>query len=454
MRAGGCAGPARGGPARPGGSVGPMSPLDAEALPLRTVDTADAEAVAAWSRVPRVAFMEAEPLPGEAAARLRETVERVAGQRLSGVVDDGAWVATYRSFDTELTMPGTGPVSVNAVSSVTVLPTHRRRGLLRRMIGADLRRARERGHALAALIAAEAPIYGRFGFGTATRAADLVVEARACRFRPDAPGADDDGRLELVDAPEAWPLLAAVHDASRRARPGGLAREERWWRERTRPGGHRAWGPRSHVVLHRDAGGAPDGYVAYEVLDRWEGRVSRCEARVLDLHAASPAVYRRLWGFVLSVDLVRTVRAGHRPVDELLPLLLEDPRAVQQGPVDDFLWVRPLDAAGALAARRYLGCGTVVLRVLDPGGPAAGTVRLHVDPRRCGEDGWTCAEVTGTDAEPDVVLGAAELGALLLGGTSAVALAAAGRVHGTAEAVHRLHALLGTPTAPWCPTWF
>ncbi|WP_432483201.1 GNAT family N-acetyltransferase [Kineococcus esterisolvens] len=429
-----------------------MSDLETGALPLRSVDPDDAGAVAAWRRVPRVAFLEPAPAPAEEERWVREAAERVAGQRLSGVVDAGRWVATYRSFDTELTVPGSGPVPVNAVSSVAVLPTHRRRGLLRRMIGADLQRAREQGHALAALIAAEAPIYGRFGFGAASGAVSLSVDAQGCRFRADAPRGS--GRLELVQASAAWPELAAVHDASRRARPGGLAREETWWRQWTRPGGLRALGPSAHVVLHRDAAGVADGYAAYEVAEDWAGRVSRCSARVLDLHAASPGAYRDLWEFVLSLDWVRTVTTKDRPVDELLPLLLQDPRAVQRGAVDDFLWVRPLDAAGALATRRYLGCGTLVLRVVDPGGPAGATVLLHVDAERCGEDGWTCAEVTATSREPDVVLGAAELGALLLGGTSAVALASAGRLAGPAAAVWRLQSLLATPQEPWCPTWF
>ncbi|MCI2239074.1 GNAT family N-acetyltransferase [Kineococcus sp. TRM81007] len=423
---------------------------DSGALPLRTVDPADAEAVAAWSRVPQVAFM--RPAPEDAGRAALESVERMAGHRLSGVVDAGRWVATYRSFDSELTLPGTGPVSVNAVSTVTVLPTHRRRGLLRRLIGEDLRRARESGHALAVLIAAEAPIYGRFGFGAATASAGLVLDAGAVRFRADAPGGS--GRLELVEPALAWRELSAVHDAARRARPGGLLREDVWWRQWTRPGARGALGPQAHVVLHRDGDGRADGYAAYEVSEEWAGRVSRCSARVLDLQALSPGAYRDLWGFVTSLDWVRTVHAADRPVDEVLPLLLEDPRAVQRGAVDDFLWVRPLDAAGALAARRYLGCGSLVLRVLDEDGPAAATVRLHVDAQRCGQDGWTCAEVTATSQEPDVVLGAAELGALLLGGVSAVALAAAGRVAGSPAAVQQLQSLLATPRAPWCPTWF
>ena len=371
---------------------------------------------------------------------------------MTGVLDGGRCVATFRSYDGEITMPGAGPVTVDAISTVTVLPTHRRRRLLSRMMTADLRRARADGHAFAALIAMEAPIYGRFGFGPATRSTSLTVDADRVRFRPDAPTGG--GRLEFLAPDAPWDELAAVHDAARRARAGGLEREDRWWRAAHRRGTGRTLGPRSQVVLHRDAAGRPDGYVAYDVTESWAGRVSTSSVKVLDLTATDPGAYRDLWEFLASIDLVRVLHAADRPVDELLPQLLLDPRAVQTGPVDDFLWMRVLDVPGALAARRYLGCGSLVLRVVDRLGLADATVRLAVEESRCGADGWTCAEITATTDAPDVTLEVAELAALLLGGTSPVALARAGRLQGSAAAVHRLQALLATPEAPYCATWF
>jgi predicted acetyltransferase len=318
------------------------------------------------------------------------------------------------------------------------------------MLTADLERARREGHAFAALIAAEAPIYGRFGFGASTRATSLAIDNAAVRFRPDAPAAS--GTLEFVTGP--LHELAPVHDAARRARPGGFQRDAPWWGATDRRGEGRWIGTHGHAVLHRDAGGAPDGYVTYELRDESVGRVVTGTTTVTDLTATSPAAYRALWEFVTSIDLVRTTRAKDRPVDELLPHLLVDPRAVQTGPVDDFLWLRVLDVPGALAARRYLGCGTLVLKVVDPLGLADASVRLHVAPQRCGADGWVCAEITTTSATPDVVLGVGELASLVLGGTSAVALHQAGRIACTAADAFALQALFATPEAPWCPTWF
>ncbi len=415
------------------------------------VDPEDREALRAWSVPSRTSFLQPAPTP----QALEDRQHEVRGHRLTAVRDTVAGedrvVATLRSFDSELTLPGAGPVGVDAISTATVLPTHRRRGLLSRMLTADLDRAREAGHAFAALIALEAPIYGRFGFGAATRATSLVVDNARLAFRPDAPAAT--GSLEFVP-PGRTDELAAVHDAARRARPGGLLRDATWWEAAGRRGEGRWLGPRGHAVLHRDADGTPDGYAAYDVTDDAVGRVPNGTVHLRDLTATTPAAYRALWEFTASIDLVRVTRAADRPVDELLPHLLVDPRAVQTGPVDDFLWLRVLDVPGALAARRYLGCGTLVLRVEDPLGLAGANVRLHVAPQRCGADGWVCAEVTTTDAEPDVVLPVGELGSLLLGGTSAVALRRAGRIAATPAAAWTLETLMAAPEQPWCPTWF
>ena len=70
------------------------------------------------------------------------------------------------AFPFELSVPG-GTLPCGGVTVVGVSPTHRRRGVLRTMMDAQLRDIHERGEPIAALWASEETIYGRFGYGIA-----------------------------------------------------------------------------------------------------------------------------------------------------------------------------------------------------------------------------------------------------------------------------------------------
>ena len=103
--------------------------------------------------------------------------------RVWGGFDGTEVVATFVSLDLRLTVPGLAQLRLDGISGITVAATHRRQGVARRMMAADLSQAKERGDAVAGLVAAEYPIYGRFGFGPATETAQWLVDARDLRFR-------------------------------------------------------------------------------------------------------------------------------------------------------------------------------------------------------------------------------------------------------------------------------
>jgi predicted acetyltransferase len=154
-----------------------------------------------------------------------------------------------------------------------------------------------------------------------------------------------------------------------------------------------------------------------------------------------------LWHHLISLDLTVSVKAGNRPADELLPWLLTDSRHAQASERADFLWLRPLDVAAMLSARRYQTCGMLVLEVVDAAGLSNG--RFAIDG---GPDGATCGP-TGASAE--LTLGVAALGSIYLGGHSVRTLAAAGLIdEHEPGAVARADAMFRSPIAPWCSTWF
>src|SRR4051812_44762168 len=59
--------------------------------------------------------------------------------RRFGAFVDGQLCGTTGSFGADLTVPGGQTVPMGAVTQVTVMPTHRRRGLLREMMDVQLR---------------------------------------------------------------------------------------------------------------------------------------------------------------------------------------------------------------------------------------------------------------------------------------------------------------------------
>lgn len=369
--------------------------------------------------------------------------------RVLGVFDGGRVVATFRSFTQELSTVGGGSLVADAVSGVTVSATHRRQGLLSRMMARDLAEAKERGDAVATLIAAEYPIYGRFGFGPATWTAEWTVDVRRAGLDPRRTGRPEDGgRIDLTDGEEIRKVGPGLHRRLAGVRAGMVERDSRRWDMETGLAFHNSPWTEPFYVVYRDEAGEPQGFASYTCDDTWEdGKQPLNTAKVKDLIAVTPAAERALWRYLCSIDWVTMVKSGQRAPDDLLPLLLPDPRAARVTTLADMLWVRVLDVAKVLEGRSYGASGTLVLDLRDAAGLAGGRYRLDASP-----EGATCTPSTAT---ADLALDIAELGTLSLGDESVVRLAALGRVEEvTPGAAARADALLRASRRPWCPDIF
>ncbi|MFF3312668.1 GNAT family N-acetyltransferase [Streptomyces sp. NPDC002952] len=412
-------------------------------IDVRAITEAD---IPDWIRALNTGFLRS-PAVSE-----REVADRgsyIIPERTLGAFDGGRCVATFRSFPQELTAVGGTAVPAHAITNVTVTPTHRRRGLLTRMMARDLAAAKERGDVVATLIAAEYPIYGRYGFGPATTAAEWTVDVPRTGLDPRWSGPADGGRIDLVDGEDVRKAGPELHDRLRRVQPGAVSRDARWWQANT--GAlvlDRAPWTEPFYAVYRSASGEVEGMVSYESDDNW-GDVKQPlnTASVNWLIAVTPAAERALWEYLCSIDWIARVKTGWRAPDDLLPHLLPDPRAARITTQADWLWVRILDVVRALEARTYAGTGSLVLEVTDRDGLSAGRYLLHAAP-----DGASCASTT-RDAE--LTLDVRELASLWLGDESAVRLAALGRVREErAGAASLADALLRTSRRPWCPDIF
>lgn len=382
--------------------------------------------------------------PHALAEARRDTIEL---DRAVGAFEDDTIVGTFRTFGASLTLPGGARVPVNAVSGVSVRPTHRRRGTLTAMIADDVRRSVERGDAASVLIASEWPIYGRYGYGPATWQARWTLRTRAARFANQPIGS-----IELVTPLAARQVLPAVYDAYASGQAGELSRPDfRWDLDLgiiEMPGRPR-W--RGSVVLHRDEAGDVDGYARYHGEEVWEEGIPDNMMILDELHGVSVAAEIDLWRFLAQMDLTATIRADTRREHEPLPWYLSDGRAARASGRTEFLWVRVLDVERLLGERRYERDADLVLGVTDRAGsgdgPAAGRYRLAVH-----DGSATCAR---TDAEPDLTIDVRHLGAAILGGTRLVdASRAGGATEQRPGALAAADALLRTAEPPWCSTGF
>ncbi|MFI7345146.1 GNAT family N-acetyltransferase [Streptomyces sp. NPDC049936] len=416
------------------------SRTDIDVRPITEADFPD------WNRALNTGFLMP---PAVAAAQLEARREQFVPGRSLGAFDGERCVATFRSFGQEVTAVGGALVQADAVSNVTVTATHRRRGLLTRMMAQDLAAAKERGDVVATLIAAEYPIYGRYGFGPATTMTEWAVDVPRAGLDPRWAGPADGGRIDLVDGEDVRKVGPGLHERVRRSQPGAVSRPELWWRARTGVVNTNGtpWTEPFHAV-YRAADGEVEGMVSYRADDHWGDAKQPMETATVDwLLAATPAAERALWHYLCSIDWITTVKSGWRSPDDLLPHLLPDPRAARIVTQADWLWVRILDVVRALEARTYEGRGSVVLETVDRGGLAGGRWRLEAGP-----DGASCAPTTES---AHLVLDVGELGALWLGDESAVRLAALGRVREErAGAARVVDALLRTSRRPWCPDMF
>ncbi|WP_037911942.1 GNAT family N-acetyltransferase [Actinacidiphila yeochonensis] len=418
-------------------------------IDIRTVKESD---LAEWVRALNTGFHRAPTSPPEEVA--------VRGSRLDldrtrGAFDGDRCVATFRSMPRELTVPGGAVLPASAVTNVSVTSTHRRRGLASRMMAADLADAKARGDAVSILIAAEYPIYGRFGFGPATWVSEWSVDVPRAQLDRRYSGPEDGGRVDLAAQEEVRRLGPDLHDRFRAGVPGAINRPGYWWEMNTGQAQYPGDGWREpYWAFYRNPAGEVEGLAAWVVNDReWRGKLPHTELAVLGLTATTAAAEGALWRFLLSLDWIARLRTGFRPPDDVLPLLLGDPRAALVEANADFMWLRLLDVPVALSARTYAGGpASLVLEVRDEAGLAGGRFRLET-----AADGTAvCAPVTAAaPADADLSMDVGDLACLYLGDESASRLAALGRVtEHRAGAVAAATGLFRTPRRPWCPDVF
>jgi predicted acetyltransferase len=364
--------------------------------------------------------------------------------RTIGVFDGQEQVGGASIFTMRLTVPEGRQVPLAGVSWVNMLPTHRRRGGLTKMMRHQLDDLHERGaEPVASLTASHPAIYGRYGYGRAAFTTSLTIKREHNALR--VPPGTDDVTLRLVDPSTAIEVCKEKYSRHVLRRPGMLEKPD-WWYEydfadlpEMRSGQSRL----RLVLAERD--GAAVGYASYRTKATGPGHEG--EANIRGVYADDPAAYAALWRMLLNIDLVNAVDVTSVAADDPLLEMLESARYANPT-VSDSLYVRFVDVDRALAARTYAAPIDVVFKVADEFCPwNAGRWRLVGD-----EKGATCER---TESAADLGVDVRELGAIYLGGVTLRALADAGRVvEHTTGAVRAASKAFASDIQPWLSLGF
>jgi predicted acetyltransferase len=354
--------------------------------------------------------------------------------RFELALDGKEIVGVSAAYSMSVTVPGGGQLPMGGLTWVSTATTHRRQGVLATLMARTLADVDRRNEPVAMLTASEGAIYERYGFGVATQVRVTTVDRRLTQLRPEfRPKAGAvrflEGDAAVAHATEVWPRF-------QRTRAGEMARDAAWHKLNfdmwAKPNG--SYTPALYLA-HRD------GYAVYRIDENWNDGQPAHAMRLLELAAVTADAHAALWHTLLGVDLVGSIVSRIVPIDDPLPYLLTNPRALQTTALNDGVWVNVRDVARCFSARTY---GTSDRLIVDVDG-----TRWAIDG---GPDGGVCKRVR---TRADVTTELASIGALLLGGVRPSTLAAGRRLTArNAETLRRADAFFVTGPAPHCQTPF
>ena len=355
--------------------------------------------------------------------------------RSIAVFDGGKIVGGAHSHRLEMSIPGASSV-IAGVANIAVQPTHRRQGVMTRIMRHQLKDIHQRGEPLAALFASESVIYGRFGYGIGSLHERWMIERQYNGYARQYEGR---GRIVFVDPEDIAKELPEVFRRSTKDRPGMFQRPLHQWEWDAQAAEHKQGGRGGLFYAAYEDGGRVDGYVKY--------RTETPALVVHELMAATGEANRALWRFCFDVDLMTSTEALKRPVDDPLPWMLADPRRLQRT-VRDGLWVRLIDVGTSLELRRYSETGRLVLEVRDELCPwNEGRFALEASA-----EGAACR---ASSSSPDLVVAVSNLASAYLGTVSFSTLSRAGLVdERTPGALLLADSMFAVRYQPWTPYSF
>jgi predicted acetyltransferase len=296
------------------------------------------------------------------------------------VEEEGRLVAACQLLPLRQWIGGT-LLPVMGLGTVTVAPTHRRRGLAGRLINSGMQEARRRGQLASALYPFRVSFYERLGYGRAGEAHQYRVPPEVI---PDAP---ERLRVEMAAGEEDAQAIRMVYQRFARSQAGLLERTDTAWRRILEA-------ENGSAVLYRNEAGEAEGYAV--VRYRTDLPAAQRHLEVHERAWLTSRARRGLYAWLGSLGDQWRLLVYRAHVNERFGDRIEEPRIPAGSEPGWNLWFpsavllrgpmfRILDLQGALESRTSFGrvSLTIGLEVEDEQLPDnAGHWRLRLEEGR------------------------------------------------------------------------
>ena len=356
---------------------------------------------------------------------------------------DGKIVGANGVYSFTLSVPG-GIVKAGGIIDVVVYPTHRRQGLMSKLMKKQLNEILDKNEPIAILYSAESGTYGRFGFGLATFQENWEIKRHDSKFRKTLNNYNSVENIEMVSHQEISNLLPKIYELAWKQRPGMIKREiSRWNRLKLEMERKDIPGIPSYALFKKD--GKYEGYVNYRL--NLNSTTTDGSLLINEIISTTDEAHLNLVNYCMSIDGVKKITSKSRPLDDPIPWILEEPRKLSRY-VEDQLHLRIVDVPSALVARKYNVDGQITILVTD-------NILESNNAKFSLENSSNIAKCKKTNLPHDLKIDIRELGSIYLGETSWLNLCKSKLIEiNSLEKLHLADQMFYSIPSPWCADYF
>jgi len=363
--------------------------------------------------------------------------------RCLGAFVDGKIVGANSVLTFTLSVPG-GVVKAGGIIDVVVYPTHRRQGIMSKLMKKQFNEILKKDEPIAFLYSADSGTYGRFGFGIASFQESWEIHRRDTKFRKTLIDYDSVENIEMLSSKEISNIMPGIYELAWNERPGMIKREiSRWNRLKLEMEREDISGISSYALFKKD--GKPEGYVNYRT--DINSTSTRGNLMINEIISTTDEAHLNLLNFCMNIDGVNKITSNSRPLDDPITWVLEDPRKLSRK-IEDQLHLRILDVPNALVSRKYNIDGEITILVEDNILDSNNTkfiLKKSGDLVKCEK----------TNLPHDIKIDIRELSSLYLGGTSWLNLWKSKLIEAKSlEKLHLADQMFYSTRSPWCADYF